>query len=65
MADVSPCSSPLRDVLGEGMSPRLSDRNSIVDDVNQCLLNKSSSHKVPNANLLNFTFLLVDFGKVL
>ena len=26
---------------------------------------KSGSHGVPNANLFNFTFLLVDFGKVL
>ena len=36
-----------------------------TDDVNQCLHNKSSSHGIPNANLFNFTFLLVDFGKVL
>ena len=36
-----------------------------TDDVNQCLHNKSGSHGVPNANLSNFTFLLVDFGKVL
>ena len=36
-----------------------------TDDVNQCLLNKSGSHGVPNVNLFNFTFLLVDFGKVL
>ena len=36
-----------------------------TDDVNQCLHNKSSSHGVPNANLFNFTFLLVNFGKVL
>ena len=36
-----------------------------TDAVNQCLLNKSGSHGVPNANLFNFTFLLVDFGKVL
>ena len=28
-----------------------------TDDVNQCLLNKSGSHGVPNANLFNFTFL--------
>ena len=33
-------------------------------DVNQCLHNKSGSHGVPNANLFNFAFLLVDFGKV-
>ena len=36
-----------------------------TDDVNQCLHNKFGSHGVPNANLFNFTFLLVDFGKVL
>ena len=36
-----------------------------TDDVNQCLHNKSGSHGVPNANVFNFTFLLVDFGKVL
>ena len=36
-----------------------------TDDVNQCLPNKSGSHGVPNANLFNLTFLLVDFGKVL
>ena len=36
-----------------------------TDDVNQCLHNKSGSHEVPNANLFNFTFLLVDFGQVL
>ena len=32
---------------------------------NQCLLNKSGSHGVPNVNLLNFRFLLIDFGKML
>ena len=36
-----------------------------TDDVNQCLHNKSGSHGFPNANLFNFTFLMVDFGKVL
>jgi len=35
-----------------------------ADDANQCLLNKSCSHGVPNVNLFNFRFLLVDFGKV-
>ena len=35
-----------------------------TDDVNQCLCNKSGSHRVPNANLFNFMFLLVDFGEV-
>ena len=36
-----------------------------TDDVNQCLQNKSGSHGVPNANLINFMLLLVNFGKVL
>ena len=36
-----------------------------TDDVNQCLHKKSVSHGVPNANLFNFMFLLVNFGKVL
>ena len=36
-----------------------------TDDATQCLHNKSSSHGVPNENLFNFRFLLVDFGKVL
>ena len=36
-----------------------------TDDLNQCLRNKSGSHGVPNANLFNVMFLLVDFGKVL
>ena len=36
-----------------------------TDDVNQCLHNKSDSHGVPNANLFNSTFLLVNFCKVL
>ena len=36
-----------------------------TDDINQRFHNKSGSHGVPNANLFNFTFLLVDFGKVL
>ena len=44
---------------------RLSDRNSINDDANQCLHNKSGSHGVPNINVSNFRCLLVDFGKVL
>ena len=35
-----------------------------TDDVNQCLLNKSGSHMVPNANLFNFTFLLVNFVNI-
>ena len=36
-----------------------------TDDANQCLHNKSGSHGVPNVNIFNFRFLLVDFGKVL
>ena len=36
-----------------------------TDDVNQCLHNISGSHGVPNTNFFNFTFLMVDFGKVL
>ena len=36
-----------------------------TDDTNQCLLNKSGSRGVPNVNLFNFRFLLIDFGKVL
>ena len=36
-----------------------------ADEVNQYLHNKSVCHGVPNTNLFNFTFLLVDFGKVL
>ena len=53
---LSPRSSPLGTFRAEEIPS---------DDVNQCLLNKSGSHRVPNANLFNFTFLLVDFGKVL
>ena len=33
-----------------------------TDDVNQCLHYKSGGHGVPNANLFNFTFLLVDLS---
>ena len=36
-----------------------------TDDANQCLLNNSGSRGVPNVNLFNFRFLLIDFGKVL
>ena len=36
-----------------------------TDDVIQCLNNESGSHGVPNTNLFNFTFLLVDFAKLL
>ena len=64
-ADVSPRSSPLRDV-SQGGSSATQRAKFHTDDVNQCLHNISGSHDgVPNANLFNFTFLLVDFGKVL
>ena len=36
-----------------------------TDDANQCLLNKSGSHGVPNITLSNCACLLVDFGEVL
>ena len=51
------------DVSREGMSGTQRQKFH-TDDVNQCLLNKSGSHGVPNVNLFNFRFLLVDFGKV-
>ena len=57
-------SSPLRDVSLGGTSATQQQKFH-TDDVNQCLHNKSGSHGVPNANFFNFTFLLVDFGKVL
>ena len=53
-----------RDVL-RGETSATQRQKFHTDDVNQCLHNKSGSHGVPNANLFNFTFLLVDFGKVL
>ena len=64
MADVSPRSSPLRDVSWEGTSATQRQK-CYTDDVNQCLHNKSGSHGFSNANLFHFTFLLVYFGKVL
>ena len=33
-----------------------------TDDVNQCLHDKSGSPWIPNSNLVNFTFPLVDFS---
>ena len=63
-ADVSPRSSPLRDV-SQGETSTTQRQKFHTDDVNQCLHNKSGSHGVSNANLFNFTFLLVDFGKVI
>ena len=63
-ADVSPRSSPLRNVTRGGTSATQRQKFH-TDDVNQCLHNKSGSQGIPNANLFNFTFLLVDFGKAL
>ena len=57
-------SSPLRDFTQGGMSATQRQKFH-TDDVNQCLPNKSGSHGVPNADLFNFMFFLVDFGKVL
>ena len=57
-------SSPLRDVSWGGTSATQQQKFH-TDDINQCLHNKSSSHGVLNADLFNFGFLLVDFGKVL
>ena len=58
-ADVTPRSSQLRYVKRGGTSA--SQRQKFhTDGVNQCLHNKSGSHGVPNANLINSTFLLVD-----
>ena len=62
--DVSTGSSSLRDVSRGGTSAT-QWRKFHTDDVNQYLHNKSCSHGVPNVNLFDFTFLLVDFGKVL
>ena len=36
-----------------------------TDYANQCLLNKSGSRGLPNVNLFNFRFLLINFGKVM
>ena len=36
-----------------------------TDDVNQYLHNISGTYGVPNVNLFDFMFLLVDYGKVL
>ena len=63
-ADVSARSSLLRDVSRGGTSATKRQKFH-TNDVNQRLHNKSGSDGVPNANLFNFTFLLVDFGKVL
>ena len=62
--DVSPRLSPLRDV-SQGGTSATQRKKFHTDNVNQCLHNKCGSHGVPNANLFNFTFILVDFDKVL
>ena len=51
------------DVLPGGMSAPQRQKFH-TDDVNQRLLNKSGSHGVPNVNLFDFMFLLVDYGNV-
>ena len=61
-ADVSPRSSPLKDV-SRGTTSATQRQKFHTDDVNQSLRNKSGSHGAANANKFNFTFLLVDFGK--
>ena len=55
MADVSPRSSPLRDGSRGGTSVTQQQKFHTDD----------GSDGVPNANLFNSSFLLVDFGKVL
>ena len=65
VADVSPPSSLLRDVLWRGNVCNSATEIPYWWRKSMFTSNKSGSHGVPNANLLNFTFLLVDFGKVL
>ena len=62
--DVSPRSSPLRKFRRGGTSSTQRQKFH-TDGVNQCLLNKSGGHGVPNGFFFQFTFLLVDFGKVM
>ena len=57
-----------RNILSGGMSAphaHQQQQQFQTTDVNQCLHSKSSSHGVPNVNLFDFIFLLVDYGKVL
>ena len=57
-----------RNILSGGMSAphaHQQQQQFQTTDVNQCLHNKSSSNGVPNVNLFDFIFLLVDYGKVL
>ena len=51
--------------VSRGETPATHRQKFHTDDVNQCLLNKFGSHGVPDVNLFNFRYLLVDFGKVL
>ena len=51
--------------ISQGRTSATQGQKFHTDDINQCLHNKSSIRGVLNANLFNFTFLLVDFGKVL
>ena len=51
--------------VSRGRTSATQRRKFHTDDVNQCLHDKCGSHGVPNVNLFNFTFLLVDFGNVL
>ena len=48
-----------------GVTSVLQQQEFHTDDVTQCLHNKSSSHGVPNVNLFDFVFLLVDYSEVL
>ena len=61
---VSPHSSPLG-TFREKETSATQRQKFHTDDVNQCLHHKFGRHGVPNANMFNFTFLMVDFGKVL
>ena len=59
---VSPCSSPLGDFSPE-VTSATKWQKFLTDDENQCLHNKSGSHKVLNVNLFDVMFLLVNYGK--
>ena len=48
-----------------GVTSVLQQQEFHTDYVTQCLHNISSSHGVPNVNLFDFVFLLVDYSKVL
>ena len=55
-----------RNILSGGMSAphaHQQQQQFQTTDVNQCLHNKSSGHGVPDVNLFDFIFLLVDYGK--